>query len=79
MLEYLTLTVVDTDNKGEIVHAGGVSLDEIDKNFKSKLIEKLWIIGEVLNIDGFCGGFNLQNCWSSAAISAKNIVETLYL
>ena len=77
-LEFLTLTVTGPDNKGEIVHSGGVNLDEIDKNFKSKIAKNLWIIGEVLNIDGFTGGFNLQNCWSDAAICAQDIVKTLY-
>lgn len=77
-LEFLTLTVTSPDNKGEIVHSGGVNLDEIDKNFKSKIAKNLWIIGEVLNIDGFTGGFNLQNCWSDAAICAQDVIKTLY-
>ncbi len=77
-LEFLTLTATAYDNKGEIVHTGGVSLNEINKNFKSKIADNLWIIGEVLDIDGFTGGFNLQNCWSSAAICAKNVIETIY-
>lgn len=77
-LEFLTLTATSTDNKGEIVHAGGVSLDEIDNNFKSKIAKNLWIIGEVLNIDGLTGGFNLQNCWSDAAICAKDVIKKLY-
>lgn len=75
-LENLTFTIVSTDGKGEIVHAGGVLLDEIDKNCKSKIANGLWIIGESLNIDGFCGGFNLQNCWSTGAIAAQDIVKS---
>lgn len=74
----LNLTITGTDGRGEIVHAGGVDLDEIDKNLKSKIVENLWIIGEVLNIDGYTGGFNLQNCWSTASIAASDIVEKLY-
>lgn len=74
----LKLTVLSTDNRGEIVHAGGVDLSEIDKNFKSKIKDNLWVIGELLNIDGLTGGFNLQNCWSSASIAAQNIIENLY-
>lgn len=76
-LQTLDFTVTGTDGKGEIVHSGGVSLDEVDKNCRSKINPKLWIIGENLDIDGFCGGFNLQNCWSTAAIAAKDIVKTL--
>ncbi|MDO5437090.1 MAG: NAD(P)/FAD-dependent oxidoreductase, partial [bacterium] len=74
-ISFLALTAEDIDGRGEIVHAGGVSLDEVDRNLKSKIKENLWIIGEVLDTDGFTGGFNLQNCWSTAAIAAKDIAE----
>ncbi len=74
-LQNLIFTVTGPDGKGEIVHAGGVLLDEVDKNCHSKINKKLWIIGEALDIDGFCGGFNLQNCWSTAAIAAQDIVQ----
>ncbi len=58
----------------EIVTAGGVDLDEIDpKTMESKLHKGLYIIGEMLNIDGYTGGFNLQNCWAGAYLSALNI------
>lgn len=74
-LKNLILVAENTDGKGEIVHAGGVKLNEIDKNCRSKIVPNLWIIGETLDIDGFCGGFNLQNCWSTAAIAAIDIVK----
>ena len=74
----LKLTITGPDGRGEIVHAGGVDLNEIDKNLKSKIVENLWVIGEVLDIDGFTGGFNLQNCWSTASVAAFDIVEKLY-
>lgn len=75
-LAYLALTVTSTDNKGEIVHAGGVDLGEIDKNFKVKN-KNIWVIGELLNIDGLTGGFNLQLCWSSAKIAADDIINKI--
>lgn len=75
-LKILEFTALSPDGKGEIVHAGGVLLDEVDKNCKSKIAPNLWIIGESLNIDGFCGGFNLQNCWSGGAIAAQDIVKS---
>lgn len=74
-LKSLTLIAENTDGKGEIVHAGGVKLNEVDKNCHSKIAPALWIIGENLDIDGLCGGFNLQNCWSTAAIAAEDIVK----
>ena len=58
----------------EIVTAGGVDLDEINpKTMEAKLVPNLYFIGEVLNLDGFTGGYNLQACWSTAAIAADNI------
>lgn len=61
-------------NKGEeTVTAGGVDLNEINpKTMEFKRIPNLYCIGEVLNIDGFCGGFNLQNAWSTAFVCAKS-------
>ncbi len=57
----------------EIVTAGGVDLNEINpKTMESKLVKGLYIIGEMLNIDGFTGGFNLQNCWSGAYLCSKD-------
>lgn len=73
----LNLTIEGNSNLGEIVHAGGIKLDSIDNNCKSKINENLWFCGEVLNIDGFCGGFNLQNCWSSAYVVAKDVLRSI--
>lgn len=57
----------------EIVTAGGVDLNEVNsKTMESKLIKGLFFAGEVLNIDAFTGGFNLQNAWSGAYIISSN-------
>ena len=49
-----------------IVTAGGVSLKEIDpKTMESKLIKGLFIAGEVMDIDGYTGGYNLQAAFST--------------
>mgnify|MGYP001194188544 CR=1 FL=1 len=49
-----------------MVTAGGVKLSEIDpKTMKSKLISNLYLAGEVLDLDGPTGGYNLQICWSA--------------
>ena len=48
------------------VTAGGVLTDQFDKNtMESRLIPGLYACGEVLDIDGDCGGYNLQWAWSS--------------
>jgi predicted Rossmann fold flavoprotein len=60
--------------KEEFVTAGGVDLKEVNfKTFESKLHKHLFFAGEVLNIDAVTGGFNFQNCWTSAYILSKNI------
>ena len=49
-----------------IITAGGVSLDEIDmRTMRSRIIENLFFAGEMIDIDGPTGGFNLQVCWST--------------
>ena len=64
-------------NKGEeTVTAGGIDLDEINsKTMEVKSIQNFYCIGEVLNIDGFCGGFNLQNAWSTAFVASQSIIN----
>ena len=59
----------------ETVTAGGIDLDEVNpKTMESKIHPHLYFIGETLNIDGFCGGFNLQNAWSTAFVAAERII-----
>lgn len=49
-----------------IVTTGGVSLSEVDpKTMKSKLVDNLYLAGEVLDLDGPTGGYNLQISWST--------------
>jgi hypothetical protein len=56
-----------------IVTSGGVSLKEIDdKTMKSKKISNLFFAGEIIDIDGPSGGFNLQNCWSTGYIAGQS-------
>lgn len=67
------ITVKGVKKDGETVTAGGVDLDQINpKTLESKQVSNLYFCGEIMNIDGFCGGFNLQNCWSTAYIVAQN-------
>lgn len=73
-LRTFEVTVVSTAKEGEVVTCGGVSLDEINpKTMQSKIEDNLYFCGEVIDVDGFCGGFNLQNCWSTAFIAAESI------
>ncbi len=53
--------------------AGGVSVDDIDfKTLESKKVAGLYFAGEVLDIDGDCGGFNLQWAWRSGYVAGYN-------
>lgn len=70
------IKIIGTNKGEETVTAGGVDLKEINpKTMEAKRIPNLYCIGEILNIDGFCGGFNLQNAWSTAYICAENICQ----
>lgn len=54
--------------------AGGVDIDEINiDTMESKIKNDLYIIGEILDIQGPCGGYNLQNAWETAIKAAKHI------
>lgn len=55
------------------VTAGGVATNEISQNtMESKIIKNLFFAGEIIDIDGQCGGFNLQWAWSSGYIAGQN-------
>ena len=70
------IEITGTSKTGEVVTCGGVSLDEVDsRTMQSKINPNLYFCGEVLDIDGFCGGFNLQNCWSTAYVAAQSILS----
>ncbi|MFX8895356.1 NAD(P)/FAD-dependent oxidoreductase [Acinetobacter baumannii] len=43
---------------------------------QSKIIEHLFFVGEVLDVDGITGGFNFQNAWTNGWIAASAIAAT---
>jgi len=54
------------------VTAGGVATREIDEStMESKLVPGLFFAGEIVDIDGQCGGFNLQWAWSSGFVAGR--------
>ncbi len=55
------------------VTKGGIPLSEVDEHLQSRLVKGLYFAGEILDIDGPCGGFNLQWAYSSAVQVAKGI------
>lgn len=57
------------------VSAGGVPASELNFNMESKLIDGLYFAGEVVDIDGICGGYNLQWAWSSGFVAGRAAAE----
>jgi predicted Rossmann fold flavoprotein len=70
-LKVLPLSVTNTRPIAEaIVTRGGVSTSEIDsKTMESKICPGLFFAGEVIDVDGPCGGYSLQMCWSTGALA----------
>ena len=57
-----------------VITAGGVELSGIDpKTMRSKLIENLYFAGEILDLDGPTGGYNLQVCWSTGYVAGGGL------
>ena len=55
------------------VTAGGVDTDQVDPfTMESVLVKGLYFCGEILDIDGRCGGFNLQWAWSSGYVAGTS-------
>ena len=60
--------------KNAMITRGGVSLKEIDpKTMQSKIIKNLYFCGEMVDIDGPCGGYNLQWAFSSGYLCGKKV------
>jgi predicted Rossmann fold flavoprotein len=60
-----------------MVTRGGVDLREVNsKTMESKLVKGLYLVGEVLDVDGDTGGYNLQAAFSTAMIAAKSICKS---
>ena len=57
-----------------IVTSGGVEVKEIDpKTMRSRLVENLSFAGEIIDVDAYTGGFNLQIAFSTASLAAENL------
>jgi len=78
LMQQLTAYVCEIESligyQQAMVTVGGVSCDEVDaKTFESRLKKGLYFIGEVLDVDGDTGGYNLQWAFSSGYAAAKKI------
>ena len=76
MLKFLTVPVTGLrDFPYAQTTAGGVLLTEVDEQMMSRKIPGLYFAGEILDVDGTCGGYNLHWAWASAHAAAEGIVH----
>ena len=75
LIKGLPMTITGTrDFKEAIITRGGVSVKDINPStMESKKIKDLYFAGEVLDVDGLTGGFNLQIAWSTGALAGNSI------
>ena len=75
LLKGLRLTVTAASGFNEaVITSGGINVDEIDPStMQSKIVKNLFFCGEVIDIDAFTGGFNLQIAFSTAYLAGTNV------
>lgn len=73
-IKHLSLTVTGTRSFDQAqVCGGGVTLSEINPcTMASRICSRLYLTGELLDVDGICGGYNLQWAWSTGYLAGKN-------
>jgi hypothetical protein len=78
-IKSLPLTVTSARSLAEAtVTRGGVSTDQIDpRTMESKACPGLFFAGEIVDVDGPCGGYNLQICWSTGALAGASAARSL--
>jgi len=77
LLKELKLTIRNISGFGKaIITSGGVSLKEVEpKTMQSKIVNNLYFAGEILDIDGPTGGYNLQVAWSTGYVAGESVVS----
>ncbi len=79
LIDFMKSAKISLNGRGsgeEFVTAGGISTAEIDqKTLQSKLCPGLYFAGEIIDVDGFTGGFNLQASWAGGHLVGKSIIQ----
>ncbi len=77
LTKHLTMTVSGTRDFAEaIITRGGISVKEVNPStMESKRVQGLYFAGEVLDLDAFTGGFNLQIAWSTGYLAGNSIAQ----
>ena len=61
--------------KNAQVTSGGINVNEVKDTLESKYNKNLYILGELLDVDGICGGYNLHFAFASAYVAANDIIS----
>lgn len=77
-IKNLTLSVTGTGSfeKAQVC-CGGVDVAQVRESMESKVHRNLFFCGELLDVDGICGGYNLQWAWSTGAIAGKAAAKSV--
>ena len=75
-IKHLRFNVLESvEFKNAQVTSGGISINEVNEHLESKYNPNLYILGELLDVDGICGGYNLHFAFASAHKAALNIIS----
>ncbi len=76
LLRTFTVNVKETNPfPNAQICCGGVRMDEVTNNLESKIVPGLYFCGELLDVDGRCGGYNLQWAWTSGYIAGVHAAK----
>jgi hypothetical protein len=75
-LKDLRLHITDSEGyERAVVNTGGIDIKEVDPmTMKSKILDNLYLVGDILDLFGPTGGFNLQVCWSTSYTAIKALI-----
>jgi len=77
LIKHFQIEIVDTNSFEQAqICAGGVRTSEINADtMESLLVDHLYFTGELMDVDGICGGYNLQWAWATGYIAGKNAAK----
>lgn len=72
LIQHFSTEVTETNSFDQAqVCRGGVNTEEVTDTLESRFVPGLYFAGEILDVDGLCGGYNLQWAWSSGYVAGK--------
>ena len=76
LFQHFVVEIEDTTSFEQAqVCAGGIRTSEVKETLESIYADNLYLTGELLDVDGICGGYNLQWAWSTGYIAGKNAAK----